>query len=98
MYPIKDRRPDFRDFLTTLSGTSLIFCNELLVPPPEFRLLGGPPSDFLRNGRFTESDKENKRGSFTAITSSESELRALSFCLAGKKLEKNHSCIFKGEE
>jgi hypothetical protein len=71
-YPIKDSRPDFRDFLTTLSGISLIFCKELLVPPPEFRLLGGPPpefllpavnslpSDFLRSGMFTESEKENE--------------------------------------
>ena len=92
---MKERRPDFRDLLPP-SGSSLIFCIELLIPLRELRRTGEtfsefllpdascltfslPPSEFLLNGCFVDPES---RGCFTASTSSESELRALSFCLA----------------
>ena len=94
---MKERRPDFLGSLPP-SGSSMIFCIELLRPLRELCLTGETsseflfpedsdltfsllPSDFLLNGWF---DDPESRGCFTASTSSESELRALSFCLAAR--------------
>lgn len=96
---MKERRPDFLDLFPP-SGSSMILCIELLVPR-ELRLPGVPfsesllpgtsclnislsPSDFLLKGTF--ADSESARGFFTATTRSESEPRALSFCLAASFL------------
>lgn len=100
---MKERKPDFLGFFPT-SGISLILCIELLMPICELRLAGVtfsenllpaasclsfsvPPSDFRVKGRFVDS--ESARGLFTAITSSETELTAISFCRAAIKCETN---------
>lgn len=99
MYLFKERRLYFFT-LFSRSGSSLIFPIELLVAPYEVHLgeatfskvlpprASTPssslvPSELLLNGRFADSD--SLCGCLTAITSSETELEALSFCLAGKK-------------
>lgn len=91
-----------RDFLCFFSGNSLIRCIELLIFPCEFRrgatfskfrmsrdsgLLRSIPSDFLMRGRFVDS--LSARGFFfTASTSSDTELVAISFWRAEKTRNK----------
>ena len=87
-YPISENRPDFL-LLLPPSGTSLIFCSELLDPVRELRrellsellLPGRSPVnaptdswDFLLNVLLVDSD--NERGFLRAIRSSDTELRA----------------------
>ena len=93
-YPISENRPDFLVLLPP-SGTSLIFCSELLAPVREVRRdpLSDPllplPSpfntptdscDFLLKVLLLDSDSD--RGFLRANRSSDTELRAWSFCLA----------------
>lgn len=91
-----ERNPDFLGFFLISSGISLSVCKEFLLLPCEFRLAGGTfsefllpifacsssLSDFLKRGRFMDSEKA--RGCFTAMTSSLTELTAISFCRAAK--------------
>ena len=90
LYLMKERRLDFLGFF---SGNSLILCMEALRPLCEFRFVGttlsefrlpGPsglscslPSDFLMKG--PSDDSLSDRGFFTACTSSDTELVAISF-------------------